>query len=73
MKVASLFCHNSNLSQEVKVRVEFTQQPAMKAQRGEYVYSFFNIGAICGGWLKPHPGNGPVLVVKEDGWAEVPV
>ena len=34
LKVTSLFCHNNNLSQEVMVKVEFTKQPAMKAERG---------------------------------------
>jgi hypothetical protein len=62
MKVASLLRHSNNLSQEVRVKVEFTQQSAMKAQRGNRGISLL-FGASCGGWLKPHPGNGPVLIV----------
>jgi hypothetical protein len=48
----------------------FTAKHAMKAQGGEEVllYSFFKLGARCGGWSTPHPcrftpGNAPVTIV----------
>jgi len=38
-----------------------------------YLYSFFNLGARCGGWSTPRPGRftsrkDPVPIVYEAGW-----
>ena len=47
--------------------MQFTLEQATKAQTGveEQLYSFFNLGARCGGWSTPHsgrltPGNDPL-------------
>jgi hypothetical protein len=44
---------------EVKVKVKFTLEHTMKAQRGSRgkLYSFFNLGARWGGWSRPCPGH----------------
>jgi hypothetical protein len=41
----------------VKIKVQFTLEEAMKAQRGSRgtLYSFFNLGTRWGGWSTPRP------------------
>ena len=63
-----------------KVNVKFTLARTMKAQRGSGVqlYSFFNLGArwvwVVNATPRPlYPGNGPVPIVQEAGWAPGPV
>jgi hypothetical protein len=41
------------------------------------MYSFFNLGAGCGGWSTPHSGRfapekDPVPIAQEAGWVPVP-
>ena len=59
---------------------KFTLKQATKAQRGSnvYLYTFFNLGAIWGGWSTPRPssfipGNDPVPIIQEVGWAPASV
>jgi len=54
----------------VKLKVVFTLEQAMKAQRGVevYLYSFFNLGTRWSGWSTPRsgrftPGKDPVPIV----------
>jgi hypothetical protein len=47
-----------------------------KAQKGTrlYLYTFFNLGPIWGGWSTPRPWErDPVSIVQEAGWAPGPV
>jgi hypothetical protein len=54
-------------------------EQAIKAQRGSWVIALlFNLGAREGGWSTARPGrftpgNDPVPIVQEAGWAPGPV
>jgi len=65
----STWCNNAEYCQK---QLQFTLAKAMKAEREGgvqiYLYSYFKLGARCGGWLTPRPGrftpgNGPLHFV----------
>ena len=65
--------YGSESERNIYVKVKVTLEQTTKAQRGVDIqfYSFFNLRANVGGGF--NPGEDPVPILQEAGWAPGPV